>query len=45
MDQSQEGDSRKQTQGHTQLEVVALNGRKDTYPLKGMNKDELLEER
>lgn len=45
MDQGQEGDSRKHTQGHTQLEVVASNRRKDTYPLKGISKDELLGER
>lgn len=43
MNQGQGGDSRKQTQEHAQLEVVALNRGKDTYPVKGVNQDELEE--
>ena len=39
MEEGQGGDSRKQE--HTQLEVVALNRRKDSSPLTGVNKDEL----
>lgn len=40
-EQGQGGDSRTKTWEHTQLEAVALTRRKDTYPLAGVNKDEL----